>query len=200
MAKLEYSAGMVKHSFWFNEFRKMIGLLLEGSSWEEIKRLCQEENIFSVRTVERANHIYRVVANRVNSLDRSIHTFFYNGELSTQKIIVLISIMKTDKLFFDFVYEVYYEKIQFGNNQLSDGDIQLFLRNKQVQSERVAKWTDETLKRLGRAYKTILIEAGVLIRGSRDNIQKPILDIALKSWLMNNQMQIYLDALTGGER
>ena len=42
MNRKEYSAGAVKHSFWFMEFRKVVSLRLEGKTWEEIKRLTSE--------------------------------------------------------------------------------------------------------------------------------------------------------------
>ena len=33
MNRKEYSAGAVKHSFWFMEFRKVVSLRAEGKSW-----------------------------------------------------------------------------------------------------------------------------------------------------------------------
>ena len=39
MKKKEYSAGAVKFAFWFMEFRQMIGLLHDGNSFDEIKRI-----------------------------------------------------------------------------------------------------------------------------------------------------------------
>ena len=37
MNSKEYSAGAVKHSFWFMEFRKVVSLRSDGLSWDEIK-------------------------------------------------------------------------------------------------------------------------------------------------------------------
>ena len=39
MNRKEYSAGAVKHSFWFMEFRKVVSLLAEGKTFDEIKQL-----------------------------------------------------------------------------------------------------------------------------------------------------------------
>ena len=39
MNKKPYSAGAVKHSFWFMEFRKVVSLLAEGKTFDEIKQL-----------------------------------------------------------------------------------------------------------------------------------------------------------------
>lgn len=61
MNRKEYSAGAVKHSFWFMEFRKVVSLRLEGKTWEEIKRLNEEENIFGAPTTLRATQIFNTV-------------------------------------------------------------------------------------------------------------------------------------------
>ncbi|MGR6835158.1 DUF1819 family protein [Syntrophomonas erecta] len=198
MERKEYSAGMVKLSFWFCEFRKVIRLLESGKTLVEIKKLNLEENIFSAPTQARAIQIFNTVSNRVKGLDSSFYKLFENSDLSTQKIIVLIAIMQTDRLFFDFVYEVYREKLIIGNDDMADSDIRIFFKNKQLQSEKVAKWTDYTLKRLGTCYKTMLMEAGLIGRSSGTRkILKPILDNALEECLRSNGMEITIRALTG---
>ena len=90
----------------------------------------------------------------------------FEKAISTQKLIALIAIMLTDSLFFDFVYEVYREKLIIGSDVLEDKDIRIFFKDKQLQSERVAGWNDYTIKRLGVCYKTMLIEADLLDRSS----------------------------------
>ena len=198
MERKEYSAGMVKLSFWFSEFRKVIQLLNSGKTMAEIKVLNATENIFAAPTQARAVQVFNTVSTRVKSLDPSFYSLFEQSDISTQKIIALIAVMKTDSLFFDFVYEVCREKLIIGSNELADSDIRIFFKNKQLQSEKVAKWTDYTLKRLGGCYKTILMEAGVTDRASGNRkILKPILDKALEECLIINGMELYVHALTG---
>ena len=45
MKRKAYSASAVKTSFWFMEFRKVVGLLTEGKSLDEIKKINQNDNI-----------------------------------------------------------------------------------------------------------------------------------------------------------
>ena len=198
MQRKAYSAGMVKLSFWFSEFRRVIRLLNSGKTMEEIKALNINENIFAAPTTARAIQIFNAVANRVKSLDESFYKLFEESDVATQKIIVLIAIMNIDSLFFDFVYEVYREKLIIGSNRLADSDIRIFFKNKQVQSEKVAGWKDYTLKRLGTCYKTMLMEAGVTDRAAGDRVLlKPILDIALENCLRDHGMELFVRALTG---
>ena len=198
MKRKEYSAGMVKLSFWFAEFRKVIELLSSGKTLPEIKQMNVQENIFSAPTQARAIQIFNTVSTRVKGLDSSFYAVFAKSDISTQKFIALIAVMQTDSLFFDFVYEVYREKLILGIDELADSDVGIFFKNKQLQSEKVAKWTDYTLKRLGTCYKTMLMEAGLIDQGTGTRkILKPILDKALEECMKVNGMETTLRALTG---
>ncbi|MGI6559770.1 MAG: DUF1819 family protein [Saccharofermentanales bacterium] len=211
MSEKNYSAGMVKLSFWFLEFKKMIKLLNEDKSFSDIKKLNQQKNIFSASSDLRANQIFTTLSKRVKSLDESVYHLFEKLDVSNQKLIVLISIMASDDLFFAFMHEVFREKIIYDTEELADRDFNIFFKDKQLQSERVAGWQDDTIKRLAASYKTILIEAGLLdLFESEDNgsenqmrkhtdrrILRPILDLNLEQYLKDHDMQIMINILTG---
>lgn len=198
MERKKYSAGMVKMSFWFSEFRKMVHLLNDSRAMEDIKKLNLEENIFGASTARRAEQIFNTVAMRVKAVDQSFYPLFERCDIANQKIIVLAAIMRSDSLFFDFVYEVYREKLILGAGELAASDYSIFFKGKQQQSEIVAKWQDDTLKRLGSCYKTLLMEAGMTDRakGTR-KIWKPILDREVEDCLTANGMELTLRALQG---
>ncbi|PHV69587.1 hypothetical protein CS063_14855 [Sporanaerobium hydrogeniformans] len=199
MEDKKYSAGGVKFSFWFAEFRKMIELLNEGYTFDEIKEKAINENLFLTPTQARAKQIYTTVSNRIKTLDKGFYQLFKTSDVSNQKLINVIAIMKSDQLFADFVYEVYREKLLIGIDELADSDIRIFFRDKQVQSEKVASWQDYTLKRLGAYYKTVLMEAG-MIENSTSTTRKlirPIMDKVLADHLLASDMKFYYDAVTG---
>jgi len=198
MPRKEYSAGMVKLPFWFSEFKKMISLLNSGRTLPEIKSLNLKENIFSAPTEARAIQIFNTVSTRVKALDQGFYGLFEQCDVSNQKLIALIAVMESDSLFYDFMYEVYREKLIIGIDEISDSDISIFFKDKQIQNERVAKWTDHTLKTLGKSYKTVLMESGILDRSlGVKKILKPILDQALEQKLKDCGMETTLRALTG---
>ena len=198
MNKKPYSAGAVKHSFWFMEFRKVVSLRAEGKTWDEIKQLNEDENIFGAPTPLRANQIWSTVSGRIKCLDDSFYPVFQSCDVSAQKLFALVAAMAYDTLFAEFVYEVIREKLIIGSNEYADSDIRIFFKNKQEQDEKVAKWTDVTTKRLGACYKTLLFEAGLTDKGKDlRKILKPILDPAMEQWLLDQNMEYYVKALTG---
>ena len=198
MERRAYSAGAVKLSFWFPEFRKAVQLLAAGNSFDEIRRQSLEENIFGAPTRRRADQICRTVLTRAQALDSSFYPVFLAGDLATQKLFALAAVMACDTLFFDFVYEVIREKFIIGSNELEPKDLRLFFREKQEQDARLAGWTDYTCQRLGACYKTMLYEAGLTDRakGTR-RIFRPILEAELRLWLESHDMGLIVKAWTG---
>ncbi len=186
MKRNKYSAGAVSRSFWFMEFRKVVQLLADGKTLDEVKNINIEQNIFGAVTPARSASTFSIVAARIKLLDASFYPLFLESDISTQKMFAMSAVLAHDTLFFDFVYEVFREKLIVGENELSDADIRIFFKNKQAQDEKVSSFTDDTIKRLIRSYKTHLYEAGLLddqTRASVRKINKPILDPVLKHWL-----------------
>lgn len=198
MERRVYSAGAVKLSFWFPEFRKVVQLLAAGSSFDEIRRESQEENIFGAPTQRRSDQICRTVLTRVQALDSSFYPVFLGGDLATQKLFALAAVMACDTLFFDFVYEVIREKLIIGSIELEPKDVRVFFRDKQAQDDRLAQWTDQTCQRLGTCYRTMLYEAGLTDKAKETRkIFKPILETELRQWLEAHDMGLIVKAWTG---
>ena len=194
----EYSAGAVKHLFWFMEFRKVVQLLAEGNTVDELKALNKERNLFGCPTTERAVQIFNVVAARIQSLDNSFYPVFFRGDLATQKLFALVAAMAYDTLLFDLVYEVVREKMIVGSNELNDGDIRVFFHAKQEQDEKAAKWTEQTIGKLSTSYKSMLYEAGLTNKAKNTRqIYKPILEREMEQWLEGHGLGVMIKALTG---
>ena len=96
---MEYSAG-TSRLFWLSETRKTAELLLNGLSKTEIKELAIKENIYQIRADDRIRRIASVTLNRLESLPETLVQQLVSGHIGTAKLLVLISIMKTDRLFF----------------------------------------------------------------------------------------------------
>ena len=180
------------------EFRKVVSLRSEGKSWEEIKRLSEEENIFGAPTVPRAVQIFNTVSARVKSLDDSFYAVFEACDLASQKLFALVATMTYDVLFGEMVYELVREKMIIGSNELADSDLRIFFKNKQQQSDIAARWTEATIKNLMTSYKSMLYEAGVTnkARNVRE-IYKPLPDSAMERWMKDQGLNYQLKAITG---
>ena len=194
----KYSSGLVSEAFWFIEFKKMVIMRHQGCTWDEIRELYVEQNMLAMPRKQRAMRIYGYLKGRVETLDSEISEIFINSDLQTQKTVNIISIALKNRLFYEFLYEVYREKIQTGASEIKHSDIDSFLRKKQEQDKTVGAWTEHTFKRLKGAYFTLLTESGLLkTQGNKKIINPPVLDESLEAYLIKSGSKQLLKALTG---
>lgn len=195
---MNYSAGLVSQSFWFVEIKKIIKLINGGTAEEEIKKICINENLFGAMKEYRAKRIYGYIWNRTKKLDKAMIELFCSSDIATQKVINLISILKSDRLFLEFMFEVYREKNILGVNVIEDSDVNIFFKNKEIQSEDVATWSDATKRRLRSIYINYLTDSNLLtVVEKKKIITPPILDITLERYLEANGDDTILKAITG---
>ncbi len=198
MFEEKYSSGMISQSFWFVETKKIIQLVNDGMILEDIRALCIEENFFGMGNSYRAKRMFGYIWTRVSKLDDTMIKLFCDSDLATQKIINLISIMKSDKLFFEFLYEVYREKVILGSQVLEESDVKVFFSNKEKQNDDITVWTDGTKKRLRSCYFNFLMDANLLALINKEKVlTPPILDIALERYLEATGEYAIVKAITG---
>lgn len=198
MTSETYSAGLISQSFWFVEFKKVIKLISDGKSEEEIKKLCLDENIFGASKEYRGKRMYAYIAKRAGTLDSQLIDLFISSDLATQKLINLIAIMRLDRLFFEFIFEVYREKVILGTPALEESDVNIFFKNKSVQNDDIASWKDTTILKLKNCYVNYMTDANLLTAiDNSKTITPPIIDIALERYLISSGDEAMVKAITG---
>lgn len=190
----QYSAGLVSKPFWFYEYKAYVGELVKGCSVDEIRENALQNNLFSAAKEYRIKEILTCVSRRVLQFDQEWRDIFTRQSASEQKIMVLLSIMADDKLFFTFMYRVYRDKLIMGAESLESGDVLSFFRLMQNESEEIAQWKDTTIRKLTQTYRKLLNDAGLL---AGDKIVAPLPGMALKNYLKVHNMNGYLLAITG---
>jgi hypothetical protein len=196
--KLEYKSTIKSKPFLYKEMKKAAELINQGFKDFEIKDMSRNDNIFQVNTEARKSEIASIVIQRLKAIDDFLVEKIVNGEIGTSKQIVVYSIMKTDRLFFEFMYEVFREKILMGDSTLQDKDFDIFFSRKKEQSKKVASWTNYTFYKLKQVYIRILFEAGFIKGRKRDRvIVKPIIEEELVQHLKKIGDEKYLNSLMG---
>lgn len=198
MERKKYSAGLMSQSFWFLEFKKVVGLRKDGMVYDEIKKKCVEENLFGAAKEYRALRMAGYIITRVKAMDDMLVELFCTSDILTQKLINFIMILKTDRLFFEFIYEVYREKVILGTGMMDEADVNIFFTRKEAQEELIAGWKDSTKRHLRSCYLNFMTDANLLTVAEKvRKITPPILDIALERYLQLTGDEIMIKALTG---
>ena len=196
--KLDYVATNMTMLFWANEMIIGAKLKQQGITDKEIRRLAQEENIFQARSENFRNKAASGIISRLNTLDEFTLNLLCSCNIEIAKQITIYSILKSDLLFFDFVNELYKEKIILKDNKITDVDINIFINRKQEQIQKIASWKETTIRRLKNNYILYLSEAG-FVKKQKDYLEiiKPIIDKRFADHLIEIGDQIYLEAMTG---
>ena len=195
---MQYNSNLLRDSFWLNETRKTAELILEGLSKEEIMDLSLNENIFGQNSERRKRDIVQTMYKRLNDFPEEILEYFLRVDVTSAKIFVLISILRNDRLFFEFMYEVFRGHILVGNYILRGRDFDIFFNNKATQNEKVDSWSESNIYRLSSRYRTILNEAGVIDNSGDDKqIIVPFVDLRLKKMLIEKGFGPFVYVITG---
>ncbi|TCO79774.1 DUF1819 family protein [Marinisporobacter balticus] len=195
---MDYKSTIKSRPYLYKETKKAAILIKQGFTVDEIKNKSIEDNIFQFESESRKKEVASIISTRLKNLDEFIIDKIVEGNVETSKILVLYSIIKTDRLFFEFMNEVYKEKFLLKDFFLRDKDFNVFFQSKREQSEKVASWTEYTFKKLKQVYVRILFECGLIENQKGDRkIKTPILESEAKEYLYKIGDKIYINAILG---
>lgn len=195
---MEYKSTIKSRQYLYKETKKAATLIKQGVFIREIKNRSLEDNIFQLESETRKKEVASIIVARLKDLDEFVIDKISVGNVETSKILVLYAIIKTDRLFFEFMNEVYKEKLLLRDLFLKDKDFNAFFQGKREQSERVASWTEYTIKKLKQVYVRILFESGLIENQKGDRkIRIPILESEVKDYLYKIGDKIYINAIIG---
>ncbi|MDB2123805.1 DUF1819 family protein [Clostridium paraputrificum] len=195
---MEYKSTIKSRPYLYKETKKAAILINTGVELDKIKSKSLEENIFQLESESRKKEVASIITTRLKAVDKFVIDKIENSNIETSKILVLYAIIKTDRLFFEFINEVYKEKVLLKDLFIRDKDFNIFFQNKMEQSEKVASWTEYTFKKLKQVYIRILFESGLILnqKGDRE-IKVPIIDSEVKEYLYSIGDKVYLNAILG---
>ena len=198
MQSQEYTATNTGRPFSFKAMIIGAKLKADGYTDKEIREKSKNENIFQSRSEHQRIKTASTVNKRLNMLDEQLINKLINGDSTTIKQIIIYSIMKSDRFFFEFMDEVYKDKIILREYTIKDSDINIFIKRKQEQIPQIAQWTESTLKKLKAQYLTMLQEANFIKRiNGAIEIIPPVIDPSLYNHLLEIGDEAYLKAMIG---
>ncbi|ENZ01376.1 DUF1819 family protein [Clostridium thermobutyricum] len=195
---MEYKSTIKSRPYLYKQTKKASALINQGMEVDCLKEKSLEENIFQLESEARKKEIASIIISRLSGVDKYIIDKIENSNIETSKILVLYTIIKNDRLFFEFINEVYREKILLKDLYIRDKDFSNFFQSKKEQSEKVASWSEYTFKKLKQVYIRILFESGLIAnqKGDRE-IRMPIIDYDVKEYLYKIGEKAYINAILG---
>lgn len=194
----DYSAKLTGEPFLYRETKIIGEYLHQGFEASELKKKNIEENLIQYKSQSAISRVNSAIFRRLNILNEDMLDEFVNGDLYTSRMLLVYSIMKTDKLVCDFISELYKDKILLMKENIEQYEVVNWFDRKFAESINLSKVSDKTQYKLRQVMMKIMIDSGLVMK-EKDSykIIIPILSEKFKLLLDNVGDSDYYKAIGG---
>ena len=173
--------------FLFFELKEVLKLKKQGLDDKQIREKVKSENLFQYTSSSSVA--------RANILDNKLRAMILEEDSETGKIINLYAMMKSNRLFFEFMDEVVREKYKYGQLYIEKKDINEFFDRKIEQSEEIASWSESSIKKMKQVTMKALYECGMVENIRTGDMRRISISQNLKDHLISIWDKEYLIAM-----
>ncbi len=147
----------------FYEMKTVAKLMHEGYTKKEIVEKATKENLFQFPTERKIAQTAASCFKRLDALesDKLINELA-EGPIEVAKQINLYSMMRSNRLVWEFMISVIGEKYRTRDLTYTKSDLNVFFLRLQEQNDQVASWSEGTIKRIKPVFTKSLAECGYL--------------------------------------
>lgn len=172
----DYSAKLTAEPFMYNETKILAGYLLEGENADTLKKRNIEENLIKHKKIGSVKRVNSPIFRRLKIMNKEMLEEFVYSDIENSKYILLYTIMKTDKLVRDFLFEVYKDKLLMRKEYIEKFEIDNWYEEKCILSKTLRERTESTAAKLKQVIMKILQDSGLVIKEkNRFKIVRPLL-------------------------
>ena len=179
-----YNGSLTREQFLFHEMRIAAKLLDEGLSESEVVEEIVNDNLFQFPTERMVKNLARVCVRRLKQLeDDSMVRAVAMQPFDVAKQICLFAMMKDNRLVWDFMITVIGEKYRTLDMSFSKADLNTFFMRLQDQDEKVASWTDSTIKKIKSVLTNVLVENDYLDDYRSEKLNPVLIEPILENYI-----------------
>ncbi|MFZ2573604.1 MAG: DUF1819 family protein [Trichococcus flocculiformis] len=194
----KYRTALMNRPFMNIESKRIAEMMLQGKSEEERRYEAVELNAIQMPSLDRRKTSYKEISHRLSFLDDFLLEKFMNSDADTAKAILAYAILQADQLYYEFMREIYLEKILLLQKDLAKKEVINFLYKKAEQSEVVAKWADNTKERLAVGFIQMMRESGFILSNHVEHqVKRPFINQSVGEYLRKNGIKPIVEIMLG---
>ena len=194
----KYRTALMNRPFINIESKRIAEMMLQGKSEEERRYEAVELNAIQMPSLDRRKTSYKEISHRLSFLDDFLLEKFMNSDADTAKAILAYAILQADQLYYEFMREIYLEKILLLQKDLAKKEVINFLYKKAEQSEVVAKWADNTKERLAVGFIQMMRESGFILSNHEEHqVKRPFINQSVGEYLRKNGIKPIVEIMLG---
>ena len=184
--------------FLYNETKIIGRYLLDGENAQDLKIRNLEENLIKYEKIASIKRVNSPIFKRLGVMSAEMLEEFVCSDIETSKCILLYSIMKTDRLVREFIFEVYKDKMYMKKEYIEKFDIDNWYEEKCILSQTLRERTESTTAKLKQVLMKIMQDSGLVIKEkNKFKIVQPLLKEKFISMLDKNGDMEYAKAIGG---
>lgn len=157
-----YSATITGCAFLYNEFMRILPLLMDENAAQLLKEEVLNNRLLQVNSQKARQTFITEFKRRYNAVPLSFWTKFVTMGEVAQRAGLLYAILKAYKLAFDFHFNVTVKRWNSVDQTLHKNDIMMEFSELSSRDAFVDSWTEKTKDKCASQYLTILRQAGLL--------------------------------------
>ena len=161
-SKSPYTAALTGCSFLYNEFQRILPLLMNSDAEQLIKNEIDNNLILHVNSLTSRKRFISEFKRRYAAAPIIFWNEWQQWGETAQRAGLFYAILKTYKLVFDFHFNVALRKWNSIDHQLTHMDVMMEFNEIASHDEFVDSWSDNTKTRCASQYLTFLRQAGLL--------------------------------------
>lgn len=194
----KYRTALMNRPFMYIESKRIAEMMLQGKTEEERRYEAIELNAIQMPSLDRRKTSYKEISHRLSFLDEHLLEKFISSDADTSKAILAFAILQSDQLYYEFMREIYLEKILLLQKDLAKKEVINFLYKKGEQSEVVAKWADATKERLAVGFIQMMRESGFIVSNHEEHqVKRPLINQGVREYLRKNGIKPVVEILLG---
>ncbi|MBD5823472.1 DUF1819 family protein [Lactococcus petauri] len=191
----KYSGALTAEQFLFHEMRIVAKKYLEKQLIEKIISEVKKDNLFQYPTERQVSRMVRACFKRANLLDNDkLVAEIINTPTEVAKQINLYSIMRYNRLVWEFMVDVVGEKYRQNDDTLTVKDINEFFTRLQEQNDSVASWSEATIKKLSQVLRKCLVEVEILDSSKSTKLNPILISTELEEGMRENHDEVAFSA------
>ena len=177
-----YSAVITREQFLFYEVRTTAKLIASGYDANEAVEQIVKDNLFQYPTEKSVRRMAHACIRRLSALENpELVTAIASQPSEESKQICLYAMMKQYRLVWDFMITVIGSKYQNCDMSFGRSDINAFFMRLQEQDDRVASWSDSTIKKIKQVLLKVLIDNEYIDSANADRLNPVLICSALEN-------------------
>ena len=198
MTKNRYSTTLNTRPFLYSETKRVAELIDRGIDSKNIVETVLDENLFQLASKDRAERFCSEIQKRLKMLDTHLFHYFINSDTQTSKAILFYALLKKDRLFYEWMREVVWDKFLIMDWIYQKRETESFIARKSEQDDTVKRWAKKTKIVLVRSYHNLIEDVWMASStGEELYLQPLIINPEVRTYLINHKEKGIVEVMLG---